>query len=164
MDDHRHSPPPRRPAKKCYPLQTFKPSAPVLSTVHAATGASTSSTGPFPGPSTPALRAAPAPQRALCTQGARRNPLQLEYWAPWVSMQVVPHAYSALPNNPFIHLHILRWERGVAQSRLFLQQSVDYAPFHSGWVFRLLKTCEERGCEVYNPFLAHVVSAAGTII
>lgn len=78
-------------------------------------------------------------------------------------MQVISHASNAILNHPFIHLVALRGNRGLSRSRLFLQQTVDQALFHCGWVFRLVQTCEVVGFEVYNPLVGHLVAATATI-
>lgn len=59
-----------------------------------------------------------------------------------ISMQLIIHASNAILNHPFIHIVALRGNHGLSQSRLILQQTVDQALFHSGWVFRLIQTCE----------------------
>ncbi|GKT99607.1 unnamed protein product [Fusarium langsethiae] len=57
-----------------------------------------------------------------------------EYWAPWLLFQITAHATQALLNHPFIHLVTLRRANRPSQPRLFLQQTVDQAMFHSAWV------------------------------
>ncbi|KAF7591893.1 hypothetical protein BBP40_000940 [Aspergillus hancockii] len=88
---------------------------------------------------------------------------QQEYWRPWITMQVFSHAIPAILNHPFIHLVAMRGNCGVPQSRLFLQQTVDMALFHSGWVFRLIQTCEDLQFEISDPLIAHAVAATATI-
>lgn len=87
---------------------------------------------------------------------------QLDYWAPWFAMQVISHAVTALLNHPYIHMSAMRRAR-VPQSRHFLQQTVDQALFHAGWVFRLVGMCEDQLFEVRDPLIAHVVAATVTI-
>ncbi|PWY72274.1 hypothetical protein BO70DRAFT_389351 [Aspergillus heteromorphus CBS 117.55] len=89
--------------------------------------------------------------------------LHHEYWHPWISMQFLSHGCAAIINHPFIHLVVLRSARGVAQSRLFLQQAVDQALFHSAWVFRLVCACEELEFPVCDPLVGHVVAATATV-
>ncbi|RBR18611.1 hypothetical protein FVER53590_28298 [Fusarium verticillioides] len=61
-----------------------------------------------------------------------------EYWAPWLLFQITAHATQGLLNHPFIHLVTLRRANRPSQPRLFLQQTVDQAMFHSAWVRELL--------------------------
>ncbi|GKZ57639.1 hypothetical protein AnigIFM49718_002963 [Aspergillus niger] len=86
-----------------------------------------------------------------------------EYWTSWISMQIFCHALVAIQNHPFIHLVILRGNRGVSQSRLFLQQTVDHALFHSEWVFRLVQAWENFDLPLHDPLIAHLVAATASI-
>ncbi|SPJ79318.1 uncharacterized protein FTOL_07709 [Fusarium torulosum] len=86
-----------------------------------------------------------------------------EYWAPWLLFQITAHATQALLNHPFIHLVTLRRANRPSQPRLFLQQTVDQAMFHSAWVARLVQTCVDRGLMVYDPLISDLVAATATI-
>ncbi|KAF4342312.1 hypothetical protein FBEOM_3719 [Fusarium beomiforme] len=86
-----------------------------------------------------------------------------EYWAPWLLFQITAHATQALLNHPFIHLVTLRKANRPSQPRLFLQQTVDQAMFHSAWVARLVQTCLDRGLMVYDPLIGDLVAATATI-
>ncbi|QPC65531.1 hypothetical protein HYE67_007762 [Fusarium culmorum] len=86
-----------------------------------------------------------------------------EYWAPWLLFQMTAHASQALLNHPFIHLVLLRRANRPSQPRLFLQQTVDQAMFHSAWVTRLVQTCMDRGLMVYDPLIGDLVAATATI-
>ncbi|CEI38518.1 hypothetical protein FVEN_g12545 [Fusarium venenatum] len=86
-----------------------------------------------------------------------------EYWAPWLLFQITAHATQALLNHPFIHLVTLRRANRPSQPRLFLQQTVDQAMFHSAWVTRLVQTCMDRGLMVYDPLIGDLVAATATI-
>ncbi|KAI2882760.1 transcriptional regulator family: Fungal Specific TF [Aspergillus niger] len=86
-----------------------------------------------------------------------------EYWTSWISMQIFCHALVAIQNHPFIHLVILGGNRGVSQSRLFLQQTVDHALFHSEWVFRLVQAWENFDLPLHDPLIAHLVAATASI-
>lgn len=87
-----------------------------------------------------------------------------QYWRPWILMQVLVHASSAVLNHPFIHMVALRdTGREMKPSRQFLQQTVDLALFHSGWVFRLLRSFESIALEICDPLLAQCVAATASI-
>ncbi|KAF5599443.1 hypothetical protein FPANT_3420 [Fusarium pseudoanthophilum] len=86
-----------------------------------------------------------------------------EYWAPWLLFQITAHATQGLLNHPFIHLVTLRRANRPSQPRLFLQQTVDQAMFHSAWVARLVQTCLDRGLMVYDPLIGDLVAATATI-
>lgn len=88
---------------------------------------------------------------------------QKEYWLPWFTMQVISHSSAAIVNHPFIHLAAVRERQGISQSRLFLQQTVDQALYHSGWVFRLLGICEDLELQIVNPLIGQLVAANATI-
>ncbi|KAJ1717842.1 hypothetical protein NYO67_196 [Aspergillus flavus] len=86
-----------------------------------------------------------------------------EYWSPWLAMQMLSHASPAILNHPFVHLVAMRGSRGMPQSRLFLQQTVDLALFHSGWVFQFIQFCENLQYEINDPLIGHAVAATATI-
>ncbi|KAE8375415.1 hypothetical protein BDV26DRAFT_14948 [Aspergillus bertholletiae] len=88
---------------------------------------------------------------------------QQEYWRPWLTMQMLSHASPAILNHPFIHIVAMRGNRSVPQSRLFLQQTVDLALFHSGWVFQFLKFFENLQYDINDPLIGHAVAATATI-
>jgi len=85
-----------------------------------------------------------------------------EYWDPWLLRQITSHAIQAILNHPFIHLVAFR---GTARtsSRLFLQQAVDQALFHSRWVSWLVHACEDLQYDVNDPFIGQVVAMTATI-
>jgi hypothetical protein len=86
-----------------------------------------------------------------------------EYWTAWMYMQVTSHAALALLNHPFIHLVALRKNSCSEKPYLFLQQTIDQAIYHSGWVARLLNMCENVGLHIQSPFLGFVAAAVATI-
>ncbi|PTD06532.1 hypothetical protein FCULG_00007276 [Fusarium culmorum] len=86
-----------------------------------------------------------------------------QYWNPWLTTHLILHASLALLNHPFIHLVALRRNRGMSQSRLFLQQVVDQAIFHSGWVFWLVGIFEDLSVDISNPLVGLAVAATSTI-
>ncbi|CZS83066.1 unnamed protein product [Fusarium graminearum] len=86
-----------------------------------------------------------------------------QYWNPWLTTHLILHASLALLNHPFIHLVALRRNRGMSQSRLFLQQVVDQAIFHSGWVFWLVGIFEDLSVDISNPLIGLAVAATSTI-
>ncbi|RSL83637.1 hypothetical protein BHE90_000974 [Fusarium euwallaceae] len=98
---------------------------------------------------------------------SKRSPAEVlqarEYWIPWVLMQIQCHAYLSILNHPFIHLVAMRSCSKGLQSGMFLQHTVDAALFHSGWVFRFLRLCQEHQLELHDPFVGHLVAAVGTI-
>ncbi|KAF4996693.1 hypothetical protein FGRMN_4351 [Fusarium graminum] len=86
-----------------------------------------------------------------------------QYWNPWLTTHLVLHASLALLNHPFVHLVALRHNKGASQSRLFLQQVVDQALFHSGWVFWLIGIFEDLSVDISNPLIGLAVAATSTI-
>jgi hypothetical protein len=98
----------------------------------------------------------------------RRTPEELRqrctYWKPWLLMQIISHSLPAILNHPFIHTVALsRGKHTRAQSRHFLQQTVDQAIFHSGWVFRLTDSWQNLGMESNDPLVGSLVAAVATI-
>ncbi|KAF5012340.1 hypothetical protein FDECE_1567 [Fusarium decemcellulare] len=87
-----------------------------------------------------------------------------EYWAPWVLMQITMHATQATLNHPFVQLVALRRAGRKFQPRSFLQKTVDQALFHSEWVSRLVRMCEDRTFEVNDPLIGQGVAACASIL
>ncbi|PIA93177.1 hypothetical protein CB0940_05143 [Cercospora beticola] len=89
-----------------------------------------------------------------------------DYWRPWLIMQITSHAIPALLNHPFIHILLLRsngGNDGRYHSRHFMQQVIDQALFHSGWVSRLIAMLRDSGLAICDPFIGHLVMAVATI-
>lgn len=78
-------------------------------------------------------------------------------------MQIASHAAPALLNHPFLHLVVIRGKLSVPLSRLFLQQTVDLALFHSERIFRLISICQDLTFKVYDPLICNLVAATATI-
>ncbi|KAF5018011.1 hypothetical protein F66182_10037 [Fusarium sp. NRRL 66182] len=87
-----------------------------------------------------------------------------EYWAPWVSMQIMMHATQAILNNPFVQLVALRRAGQKFQPRSFLQNTVDQALFHAEWVSRIVQMCADRSFEVNDPLIGQAVAACVSIL
>lgn len=89
---------------------------------------------------------------------------QSTYWKPWLLMQIISHSLPAILNHPFVHTVALRQAKHArAQSRHFLQQTVDQVLFHSGWVFRLTDSWINLGMESSDPLVGFLVAAVATI-
>ncbi|CAG7558255.1 unnamed protein product [Fusarium equiseti] len=86
-----------------------------------------------------------------------------EYWIPWVLQQVTSHATTAIVNHPFVHLVAMRDRLHGLPPRQFLQQTVDLAMYHSAWVFKFLRFCEEQNFGIYDPLVGHLVAVVSTI-
>lgn len=86
-----------------------------------------------------------------------------EYWIPWVLQQVTSHATTAILNHPFVHLVAMRDRLHGLPPRQFLQQTVDLALYHSAWVFKFLRFCEEQDFGIYDPLIGHLVAVVATI-
>lgn len=86
-----------------------------------------------------------------------------EYWIPWVLQQVTSHATNAILNHPFIHLVAMRDRMNGLPPRQFLQQTVDLTLYHSAWVFKFLRFCDENNIGIYDPLVGHLVAVVATI-
>ncbi|RGP77230.1 hypothetical protein FLONG3_4745 [Fusarium longipes] len=86
-----------------------------------------------------------------------------EYWIPWVLQQVSSHGTTAILNHPFVHLVAMRDRQHGLPPRQFLQQTVDLTLYHSAWVFKFLRFCEEHNLEIYDPLIGHLVAVVATI-
>lgn len=84
-----------------------------------------------------------------------------EYWAPWLTMQLMYHAVQALIHHPLIH--VARTNRCLnARSPSFLQRTVDQLILHSNWVTKFIDLCTEKDFVVNDPFLAHLTAIVAT--
>jgi hypothetical protein len=95
-----------------------------------------------------------------CPPDLRRD---REYWTPWVSMQVASHSGFAVLNNPFVQLYAFRGANGPSQPRYFLQQTVDQALYHSGWVARFLRECKSLHFRIMDPIVGEMIAATATV-
>lgn len=88
-----------------------------------------------------------------------------EYWTSWALMQIASHTVSAILNHPFIHLVATRAQGGTRTPKptFFLQQTVDLALFHSGWVAQLLRIFDHFPFELTNPVIGHMIAATATV-
>ncbi|CAH0048535.1 unnamed protein product, partial [Clonostachys solani] len=84
-----------------------------------------------------------------------------EFWTPWLLMQFLSHASLAVLNHPLIHL--MGFKTNI-RPRLFLQHTVEQALYHTGWVVRLMSSCQALGFVVYDPFIGQILVSMATII
>ncbi|KAK6227490.1 hypothetical protein QIS74_01045 [Colletotrichum tabaci] len=87
----------------------------------------------------------------------------LEYWRPWVLMQITHHATSAVLNHPFIHISGLGEASRRQPPRLFMQGVIDQAQYHAQWVGRLVQMCEAAQFDILDPLLGTLVAATATV-
>ncbi|KAH6658679.1 hypothetical protein BKA67DRAFT_513199, partial [Truncatella angustata] len=87
-----------------------------------------------------------------------------EYWISWVLLQFSLHSACALLSHPFIHVFVLRDNRRASPPRLFLQQMLDQAIYHSGWIAQLLEACEAVEMEIRNPLIGQMIVTAASIL
>ncbi|KAF5686748.1 C6 transcription factor [Fusarium denticulatum] len=87
---------------------------------------------------------------------------QREYWNPWMITQIIWHAAQAILNHPFLHLIVLRSQDEIPQSCLFLQQRVEMAMYHAGWLFRIIRM-SNGAMEIVDPMIGAAVAATATV-
>ncbi|KAK5047020.1 hypothetical protein LTR84_006962 [Exophiala bonariae] len=88
-----------------------------------------------------------------------------EYWISWALMQIASHTIPAILNHPFIHLIARSSHEGnhTIRPSFYLQQTVDLALFHAGWVAQLLLIFERFPFEITNPVVGHMITATATV-
>ncbi|KAL6362267.1 hypothetical protein LRP88_04345 [Fusarium phalaenopsidis] len=99
---------------------------------------------------------------ALADRTPAETSQQLEYWHPWVAGQLIWHAAYAILNHPFLHLVVMRPREGFSQSCFFLQQRVETAIYHIGWLHRIIQLSQDR-VEIVHPIVADAIGAAATV-
>lgn len=75
-----------------------------------------------------------------------------DYWAPWISSQIVYHSVRAVVNHPFLHLRRVN-DRQRLRSPSFLQHATDQAILHSSWIARILQLFMEKKFLLFDPFI-----------
>jgi hypothetical protein len=88
-----------------------------------------------------------------------------EYWTSWALMQIVSHSVPAILNHPFVHLVATRSHgtTRIPKPTFFVQQTVDLALFHCGWVARLLRIFDSFPFELTNPIIGDMIAAVATV-
>lgn len=85
------------------------------------------------------------------------------YWAAWISMQMVYHVIQCILHHPFLHLAEIH-RRQRLRSPSFLQHATDQAILHSAWVIRILDLCMDHNFPVYDPFVGHLAAMTATVL
>ncbi|KAJ4168228.1 hypothetical protein BFJ70_g16478 [Fusarium oxysporum] len=98
----------------------------------------------------------------FATRTALEVSQQRDYWNPWMTTQIVWHAAQAILNHPFLHLVVLRSQDEIPQSCLFLQQKVEMALYHAGWLFRIVRMTSGI-MSIVDPMLGVAVAATATV-
>ncbi|VUC30285.1 unnamed protein product [Clonostachys rosea] len=98
---------------------------------------------------------------SFCDRSLAELERDREFWTPWVLMQFLSHASLAVLNHPLIHL--MGFKTNI-RPRLFLQRTVEQALYHTGWVVRLISSCQELGFVVYDPLIGQILVSMATII
>jgi hypothetical protein len=88
---------------------------------------------------------------------------QRNYWAAWISMQMVYHVIQCILHHPFLHLAEIH-RRQRLRSPSFLQHATDQAILHSAWVIRILDLCMDHNFPVYDPFVGHLAAMTATVL
>ena len=84
------------------------------------------------------------------------------YWAPWLSFQIIWHAVPCLLNHPFLlSLRLRNFRRTMPQS--FLRNSFEQLTLHSGWIIHFIELIQLKEFEVSDPIIGHAVAIVGTI-
>ncbi|KAE8315412.1 hypothetical protein BDV41DRAFT_562865 [Aspergillus transmontanensis] len=100
---------------------------------------------------------------AFTNRSATEINQQSEYWNPWMTTEILWHAAQAILNHPFLHLVVLRSQKDIPQSCVFLQQKVDMALYHVSWLFRILQFSEGL-MVISNPIIGDAIAASATIL
>lgn len=85
---------------------------------------------------------------------------QREYWSSWLTMQLLFHAIQGLINHPFIHV---AGRHNTFQPPSFVQNTVDQAILHAGWILKIIDACDEQDFGINDPFIGHLVAMTATI-
>ncbi|KAJ6172868.1 hypothetical protein N7485_005680 [Penicillium canescens] len=85
------------------------------------------------------------------------------YWSPWVYLQFTYHAIHSVLNHPFLYSWRPQQSAQLAVPNTFWKTSSELALIHTTWTVRLIDMVTEKGYQVSDPFLGHLVAISATI-
>jgi hypothetical protein len=85
------------------------------------------------------------------------------YWSPWVYLQFTYHAIHNVLNHPFLYSWRPQQSAQLAVPNTFWKTSSELALIHTTWTVRLIDMVTEKGYQVSDPFLGHLVAISATI-
>ena len=87
----------------------------------------------------------------------------MNYFTSWILLQTTFHTGHTLLNHPLFHITNPKSTSRSFRPPTFLQHVVDEALLHSGWTVRLIRTAEELGHEINDPFIVYQVISTATV-
>jgi hypothetical protein len=85
------------------------------------------------------------------------------YWSPWVYLQFTYHAIHSVLNHPFLYSWRPQQSAQLAIPNTFWKTSSELALIHTTWTVRLIDMVTEKGYQVSDPFIGHLVAISATI-
>ncbi|KAJ5585576.1 uncharacterized protein N7459_005376 [Penicillium hispanicum] len=85
------------------------------------------------------------------------------YWSPWLYLQFTYHAVHSVLNHPFLYSWRPQQPAQLAVPNTFWKTSSELALIHTTWTVRLVEMVSEKGYQISDPYLGHLVAIAATI-
>ncbi|CEI61379.1 unnamed protein product [Fusarium venenatum] len=97
---------------------------------------------------------------SISAQDAHTNRSDL---LPWVRIQVAYHAIHCVLNHPCLYTSMAETPRERLGGNTFWRASCEKALRHCTWISRLIRTANEKGLKIVDPFLAQAAAIACTL-
>ncbi|KAH7236490.1 hypothetical protein BKA59DRAFT_427005 [Fusarium tricinctum] len=84
-------------------------------------------------------------------------------WLPWLRIQVTYHTIHCVLNHPSLYTAMTNTPRDKLGGNTFWRTSYEKALRHCTWISRLLRTADEKGLRLADPFFAQAAAIASTL-
>lgn len=97
---------------------------------------------------------------SISVQEAKANRLDL---LPWLRVQITYHAIHCVLNHPCLYTSMAETPKDKLGGNTFWRASYEKALRHCTWISRLIRTANEKGLELADPFFAQAAAIASTL-
>jgi hypothetical protein len=84
-------------------------------------------------------------------------------WLPWIRLQVAYHTIHCVLNHPSLYTTMTNTPKNKLGGNTFWRSSYEKALRHCTWISRLLRTADEKGLRLTDPFFAQAAAIASTL-
>jgi hypothetical protein len=97
---------------------------------------------------------------SISAQDVQKNRSDL---LPWIRVQVTYHAIHCVLNHPCLYTSMAETSRDKLGGNTFWRASYEKALRHCTWISRLIRTANEKGLILADPFFAQAAAIASTL-